>query len=110
MHVICLLTLVIQLFNYILYFGKVDYLKEPQKVEYDEVLALPIVRNWTRTKLFKIGYEGAKSFLYFLDKYVTVMVGGTRAMTKYYKINYGKTLLDRLSPLDIAYIVQCTDL
>jgi hypothetical protein len=73
-------------------------------VEYDDVLALPSVRN-RKAKMFKIGYEGAESFLYFLDKYVTVMVGGTRAMAKYYKINSGKTLLDRLSPSDIAYSV-----
>ena len=33
------------------------------------------------------------------------MVGRTRAMAKYYKINYRKTLLDRLSPSDIAYSV-----
>ena len=52
-------------------------------MEYDEVFALPSVRNWTKTKVFKIGYEGAKLFLYFLDKCATVMVGGTRAMAKY---------------------------
>ena len=52
-------------------------------VEYDDVLALPSVRNWTKTKVFKIEYEGAELFLYFLDKYVTVMVGGTRALAKY---------------------------
>ena len=74
-------------------------------VEYDEVFALPSVRDWRKAKVFKVGYEDAESFLYFLDKYVTVMVGGTRAMAKYYKINCGKTLLDRLSPSDIAYSV-----
>ena len=74
-------------------------------VEYDEVFALPSVRDWRKAKVFKVGYEDAESFLYFLDKYVTVMVGGTRAMAKYYKINYGKTLLDRLSLSDIAYSV-----
>ena len=57
-------------------------------VEYDDVLSLPSVLNWTKAKVFKIGYESAKLFLYFLDKYATVMVGGTRAMAKYYKINY----------------------
>ena len=51
-------------------------------MEYDEVLALPSVRKWTKIKVFKIGYEGAELFLYILDKYVTVMVGGTRALAK----------------------------
>ena len=55
--------------------------------------------------MFKTGYEGAEFFLYFLDEYVTVLVGGTRALTKYYKIYYRKTLLDRLSLSDIAYSV-----
>ena len=84
MRIICLFTLIIQFNNYmILYFGTVDYLKDPRMVKYDDILALPSVRNWTKAKVFKIGYEGAKLFLYFLDKYVTVMVGGTRAMAKY---------------------------
>ena len=52
-------------------------------MEYDEVLfALPSAQNWTKTKVFKIGYEDNESFLYFLDKYMTVMVGGTHAMAK----------------------------
>ena len=71
-------------------------------VEYDDVFALPSELDWRKSKVFKVGYEDAKSFLYFLDKYETVMVGGTSAMAKYYKINYGKKLLDRLSPSDIA--------
>ena len=33
------------------------------------------------------------------------MVGGARSMTKYYKNHIGNTLLDRLTPLDIAYSV-----
>jgi hypothetical protein len=74
-------------------------------VKYDDILALPSVRNWTKAKVFKIGYEGAELFLYFLDKYVPGMVGGTHAMAKYYKINCRKTFLDRLSLSDIAYIV-----
>ncbi len=74
-------------------------------VEYDDVFALPSVQNWRKAKVFKVGHEDAELFLYFLDKYVTVMVWGTHAMAKYYKINSGKTLLDRLSPSDIAYSV-----
>ena len=64
-HIICLLTLVLQIYHYILYFGTVDYLKEPQIVEYDDILALPSVQNWTKAKVFKIGYEGAELFLHF---------------------------------------------
>ncbi len=33
------------------------------------------------------------------------MVGGARSMTKYYKNHIGNTLLDRLTPSDIAYSV-----
>ncbi len=33
------------------------------------------------------------------------MVGGARSMTKYYKNYNGNTLLDRLTPSDIAYSV-----
>ena len=62
-------------------------------VEYDEVFALPSVRDWRKAKVFKVGYEDAKSFLYFLDKYVTLMVGGTSAMAKYYKINCEKKIV-----------------
>ena len=43
--------------------------------------------------------------MYFLDKYATVMVGGARSMTKYYKNYNGNTLLDRLTTSDIAYSV-----
>ena len=54
-------------------------------VVYENKMAYPRVRNWTKTKGVKLAYEGAKPCLYFLDKYVTVMVGGARSMTKYYK-------------------------
>ncbi len=43
--------------------------------------------------------------MYFMDKYTTVMVGGTRSMTKYYKNHTWNTLLDRLTPSNIAYSV-----
>ena len=38
-----------------------------------------------------------------MDKYVTVMVGESRGMNKFYKNNHSKTLLDCLTVLDIAY-------
>ena len=72
---------------------------------YKNEMAYPRVRNWTNTMGFKLAYEGAEPFLYFLDKYATVMVGVARSMTKYYKNYNGNTLLDRMTPSDIPYSV-----
>ena len=83
----------------------VDYAKEVAMVEYKNEKALPSIRTWTKAKIAKMGYDIAESFLYFLDKYAIVMVGGARAMAKYYKNNCRKTLLDRLTPSDIAYSI-----
>ena len=74
-------------------------------VVYENEMAYPSVRNWRKTKGFKLAYEGAEPFLYFLDKYATVMAGGARSMTKQYKNYNGNTLLDRLTPSEIAYSV-----
>ncbi len=74
-------------------------------VVYENEMACPSVRNWTNSKGFKLAYEKAEHFLYFLDKYTTVMVGGACSMTKYYKKYNGNTLLDRLTPSNIAYSV-----
>ena len=60
-------------------------------VVYENEMAYPRVRNWTKTKGFKLAYEEAEHFLYFLDKYTIVMVGGARSMTKYNK-SYNETL------------------
>ena len=65
---------------------------------YENKMAYPRVRNRAKTKGFRLAYEEAEHFLYFLDKYKIVMVGGTRSMTKYYKNHNGSTLLDRLRP------------
>ena len=70
---------------------------------YENEMAYPRVRNWTKSKGLKLACKGAKPFLCFLDKYATVMVGGERSMTKYYKHYNGNTLLDRLTPSNIAY-------
>ena len=43
-------------------------------------------------------------FLYFLDKYVSKLVG-RRELDSYFKSNRDKTLLDRVTPSDIAYAV-----
>ena len=72
---------------------------------YENEMVCPSVHNWTKTKGLKLAYGDAEPFLYFLDKYATVMVGGARSMTKYYKNHIGNTLLDRLTPSDIAYSV-----
>ena len=72
---------------------------------YENEMACQSVRKWTKTKGFKLAYEDAEHFLYFLDKYATVMVGGACSMAKYFKNYNGNTLLDRLTPSDIAYSV-----
>ena len=74
-------------------------------VVYENAMACPSVRKWTKTKGLKLAYEEAEHFLYFLDKYTTIMVGGARSMTKNYKNYNGNTLLDRLTPSDTAYSV-----
>ena len=58
----------------------VDYLKESGMVAFEDGKVLPSVLKWTTVKVAKIGYKQAESFLYFLDKYVTVMVGGSRGL------------------------------
>ena len=50
-------------------------------------------------------YGDAESLLYFLDKYTTIMVGGAKAMSQFYKNNKGKMLYDKVSVLDIAYSI-----
>jgi hypothetical protein len=72
---------------------------------YENKMVCPSVRNWTKSKVLKLLYGDAEPFLFFLDNYATVMVGGARSMTKYYKNHIGNTLLDRLTPSDIAYSV-----
>jgi hypothetical protein len=60
-------------------------------------------RMWIKHKTNKPSYNEAEPLLYFLDKYATIVVGGARAMGKYYKQNRGKSLLDKLTVSDIAY-------
>ena len=74
-------------------------------VVYENEMAYPRVRSWTKTKWLKLAYEGAQPCLYFLDKYATVMVGGAHSRAKSYKNYDGNTLLDRLTPSNIAYSV-----
>ncbi len=58
---------------------------------------------WIKNKTSKPSYDEAEPLLYFLNKYATIVVGGARAMGKYYKQNCGKSLLDKLTVSDIAY-------
>jgi hypothetical protein len=84
----------------------VDHQKEELRmVLYENEMVCPSVRKWTKTMGLKLAYEEAEHVLYFLDKYTTVMVGGARSMAKYLKNHNGNTLLDRLTPSDIAYSV-----
>lgn len=81
----------------------VDEQTEHAKIDFDEGKLVPGARGWIKKKINKPSYEAAESLLYFLDKYTTIVVGGSRAMGKYYKNNRGKTLLDKLTVSDIAY-------
>lgn len=69
----------------------------------DDEKLLPEQRMWIRNKVTEPSYEDAEPLLYFLDKYATIVVGGARALGKYYKQNRGKSLLDKLTVSDIAY-------
>ena len=42
-------------------------------------------------------------FLYFLDKYTRIIVGGSKAMAEYTELSKGKTLIDWVTVSDIAY-------
>ncbi len=48
---------------------------------YENEMVCPSEHNWTKTKGLKLAYGDAEPFLYFLDKYATVMVGGARSIT-----------------------------
>jgi len=54
-------------------------------------------QSWLTNKNEQPLYDAAEPLLYFLDKYATIMVGGARAMGKYYRANKSKTLLDKLT-------------
>jgi hypothetical protein len=56
--------------------GTADHQKEELMVLYENAIACPSVRKWTKTKGLKLANEEAEFFLYFLDKYMTVMVVG----------------------------------
>ena len=72
-------------------------------VEYDDGVVLPSARSWVSNNILHPSYSDAAPLLHFLDKYTVIIVGGSKAMGKYCKINKGKTLLDRVTESDIAY-------
>ncbi len=72
-------------------------------VEYDDGVVLPSARGWVSCNILHPSYSDAEPLLHFLDKYMMIIVGGSKAIGKYCKINKGKTLLDRVTELDIAY-------
>ena len=72
-------------------------------VEYDDGVVLPSARSWVPNNIIHPSYSEAEPLLHFLDKYTTIIVGGSRAMGEYCKLNKGKTLLDRVMESDILY-------
>jgi hypothetical protein len=72
-------------------------------VEYEDGEVLPSTRSWVSKNILHPSYSDAEPFLHFLDKYTMIVVGRSKAMRGYCKINKGKTLLDRVTESDIAY-------
>jgi len=86
-------------------FLKADELKQVAMVQFDDGKVVPTARSWVSQNMMHPSYSDAESLLYFLDKYATVMVGGAKGMSQFYKNNKGKTLLDKVSVSDIAYSI-----
>ena len=82
-----------------------DHDKDTTTVEFTNGKVSPSARAWLTNKNVQPLYDAAEPLLYFLDKYATIMVGGARAMGKYYSANKSKTLLDKLTVTDIAYSI-----
>jgi hypothetical protein len=82
-----------------------DHDKDTTMVEFTNGKVSPSARAWLTNKNVQPLYDAAEPLLYFLDKYATIMVGGARAMGKYYSANKSKTLLDKLTVTDIAYSI-----
>jgi hypothetical protein len=85
----------------------VDNQKQSKTIEFNDETGkvMPEARQWVINKITKPSYEDAEGLLYFMDKYSTIVVGGARAVSKYYKQNRGKQLLDKLTVSDIAYSI-----
>jgi hypothetical protein len=73
------------------------------KVEYEDGEVLPSARAWYLSNELHPTYDEAEPLIYFLDKYTRIIIGGSKAMAEFKKLNKGKTLLDRVTVSDIAY-------
>ncbi len=74
-------------------------------VEFRDGVVAPTARAWLSQDKTSPSYSEAEGLLYFFDKYTTIMGGGTKEMSQFYKNNKGKTLLDKVSISDIAYSI-----
>ena len=72
-------------------------------LEYDDGVVLPSAQDWVSSKIVHPSYSDAEPLLHFLDKYTMIIIGGSKAMAEFKKLNKGKTLLDRVTVSDIAY-------
>lgn len=72
-------------------------------VEFEDGKVAPSTRDWVNKRIVQPLYSDAEPFLYFLDKYTTILAGGAKGVAKWCKNNQGKTLLDRLTVSDIAF-------
>ena len=73
-------------------------------VEFEDGKVAPSAREWVAMGMLHPSYSDAEPFfLYFLDKYATIMVGGLKGMARWYKNNKGMTLLDKLTVSDITF-------
>jgi hypothetical protein len=66
-------------------------------------VVLPSARGWVLSNILHPSYSDAEPLLHFLDKYTMIIVGGSKALGEYFKMNKDKTLLDRVTESDIAY-------
>jgi hypothetical protein len=58
--------------------------------------------SWTKPRATSLTYTDTEKFLRFIDKIVQQAVGNHN-LSKWMKFNGSKTLLDRITPSDIAY-------
>ena len=86
-------------------FYAADTITDNKMIDIEEDILLPSVREWVDKRVTKLTYAAAEPFLYFLDKYTMVVVGGQRAMEKFYTDNQSKTFFDKIMASDIAYSV-----
>ena len=72
-------------------------------MKYEDREVLPSAQAWYLSNEHHPTYDEAEPLIYFLDKYTMIIIGGSKAMAEYKKLNKGKTLLDQVTVSDIAY-------